>query len=327
MFGFIDETVLDVASGHGGSGSVSFRREKYVPRGGPDGGDGGKGGNVVFHVRSNLRTLAHLRNNQQYYAQRGEQGQGRKKHGRDGADVVIDVPPGTHIKDADTGALIKDLTGEEDTWVFLKGGRGGKGNWHFRTATRQAPRFAQSGEPGEQRTLAVELRIIADIGFVGFPNAGKSSLLNYLTNAHSKVAGYPFTTKIPHLGVFSYDDQVITLADIPGIIEGASKGSGLGFTFLRHISRTSGIAYLIDLSDEQYLEAYYKLHHELESYSKELADKPKVVIASKLDLDETGERYTELQKLFPDTRVIGISVFDGRGIDEVRRAFISLVGS
>ena len=327
MFGFTDETVIDVASGHGGSGSVSFRREKYVPRGGPDGGDGGKGGDVVFHVRSNLRTLAHLRTNRSFNAKSGEQGHGRKKHGRDGADVVIEVPPGTLIKDADTGELIKDLTGEQERWVFLTGGRGGKGNWHFRSATRQAPRYAQPGEEGQQRRLAVELRIIADIGFVGFPNAGKSSLLNYLTNAHSKVAGYPFTTKIPHLGVFSYDDRVITLADIPGIIEGASRGAGLGFTFLRHISRTSGIAYLIDLSDEHYLEAYDKLLYELTTYSEDLAAKPGVIIATKRDLDEHDERFEALQKQFAGTKVIGISVYDGRGIDEVRKAFIALVGT
>ncbi len=327
MFGFTDETVIEVASGHGGSGSVSFRREKYVPRGGPDGGDGGKGGDVIFVVKNNLRTLAHLKSSTSLRAENGQQGRGRRKHGRDGSDLIIEVPPGTLIKDAATGELLKDLTGEEDQWVFAQGGKGGKGNWHFRTSTRQAPRFAQPGLPGAEQRITVELRIIADIGFAGFPNAGKSSLLNYLTNAHSKVAGYPFTTKIPHLGVFSYAERVITLADIPGIIEGASSGAGLGLTFLRHISRTSGIAYLIDLGEDNFLDAYSMLYHELETYSRDLAAKPRLIIATKLDLPGAEERLEELRLSMPDTEIIGISVFDGRGIGEVKQAFMRLAES
>ncbi|MGN0906598.1 MAG: GTPase ObgE, partial [Bullifex sp.] len=250
MFGFSDETYIDVASGSGGSGCVSFHREKFVPKGGPDGGDGGRGGDVVFVVRENLRTLGHLRMVRSFKAENGRNGQGDRCFGRDGADVEIPVPPGTVLKDPDTGEVIKDLTGL-DRYVFLKGGKGGLGNWHFRSSTRQTPRYAQPGEKGVECRVGVELLVIADIGFVGFPNAGKSSLLNLLTNARSKVAGYPFTTKIPQLGAMRYDDQDMILADIPGIIEGASEGAGMGFKFLRHISRTKALAFLIDLSDEK----------------------------------------------------------------------------
>lgn len=325
MFGFTDETVIKVDSGHGGGGSVSFRREKYVPKGGPDGGDGGKGGDVVFEVKENLRTLAHLATKSALKAQNGEKGHGRRKHGRDGDDLVIEVPPGTIIRDAETGEFIKDLTGEENRWVFLRGGKGGKGNWHFRSSTRQAPRYAQSGIPGESRELRIELRIIADIGFVGFPNAGKSSLLNHLTNAHAKVAGYPFTTKIPNLGVFSSNERLITLADIPGIIEGASEGAGLGLTFLRHIARTSGIAYLIDVHGQDFLHAYEKLCYELGSYSEDLIQKPEIVIATKMDLPGSQQRLQELKETLKGKDVIGLSVFTGEGLQDVRRAFMGLV--
>ncbi len=325
MIGFSDEAVIVAVSGNGGSGAVSFRREKYVPRGGPDGGDGGKGGSVIFVVKHNLRTLAHLRNQPTCRAENGQPGQGRRRHGRDGNDVTIEVPPGTLVREERTRELIVDLADRSEPWVFLEGGKGGKGNWHFRSSTRQAPRYAQGGLPGEERRILLELRIIADIGFVGFPNAGKSSLLNYLTNAHAKVAGYPFTTKIPHLGVFSRYERVITLADIPGIIEGASSGAGLGLTFLKHITRTSGIAYLIDVHDDRYLDAYDLLRHELGSYSSELTGKPEVIIATKMDLPQSEERLEQLASRLDDRQVIPISVFSGRGIDEVREAFFHLL--
>jgi len=327
MFGFTDETVIETASGHGGSGAVSFRREKYVPKGGPDGGDGGKGGDVVFAVKENLRTLAHLTSKTLFKAQDGEKGHGRRRHGRDGDDVIIEVPPGTLIRDEQTGEVLKDLTGEQQRWIFLRGGKGGKGNWHFRSSTRQAPRYSQGGVPGSRRRLRIELRIIADIGLVGFPNAGKSSLLNQLTNAHAKVAGYPFTTKIPNLGVFSTGERIITLADIPGIIEGASQGAGLGFTFLRHISRTSGIAYIIDVHEENYLEAYGKLHNELESYSEELVRKPELIIASKMDLPKAQQRLQQLKEALQGKEIIGLSVFTGEGMQKVRQACMRLVES
>lgn len=328
MFGFSDETYLDVASGNGGNGCVSFRREKYVERGGPDGGDGGRGGDVVFVVKNNIRTLGNLKLTRSFRAENGHNGSSRKCYGANGNDVEIEVPPGTVIKNAETGELIKDLTGV-DRWVFLKGGRGGQGNFHFRTASRQAPRFAQSGQPGELVRIGVELLVIADIGFVGFPNAGKSSLLNVLTNARSKVAGYPFTTKVPQLGMMRYGEQDLVLADIPGIIEGASEGSGMGFKFLRHISRTTGLAFLIDLSDDRYLEAYDILSEELRAYSPELMDKPNVIIGTHIDEVDKGaiEHLEEIKAKYKDIEVIGLCVYLDEGIDEVRKSFIKMVSN
>ncbi len=320
MFGFSDETYIDVASGNGGNGCVSFRREKYVPKGGPDGGDGGAGGSVVFEVRSNLRTLQHLKMTRVFRAKNGQPGMGARRHGRDGEDIRIPVPPGTLIKDARTGDIIKDLSKEQE-WVFLRGGKGGKGNWHYRSATRQAPRYAQPGIEGVEMRLQVELQIIADIGFVGFPNAGKSSLLNYLTNARSKVAGYPFTTKIPHLGVYRYDDRDIIFADIPGIIEGASRGAGLGLKFLRHISRTAMIAYLIDISDERYLQALSTLREELGSYAPEMLKKQQICILTKMDTEDATERAATFIASHDDIAIYPISIFSGEGMAELTRAF------
>ncbi|MDD3366016.1 MAG: GTPase ObgE [Sphaerochaetaceae bacterium] len=325
MFGFSDETYIDVASGNGGNGCVSFRREKFVPKGGPDGGDGGRGGDVVFVVRENLRTLAHLKKVRSYSAENGKNGMGARCYGRDGADVEIPVPPGTVIKDANTGEIIKDLT-DQDRWVFLTGGKGGQGNWHFRTSVRQTPRFAQPGQRGQKVRIGVELLIIADIGFVGFPNAGKSSLLNNLTNARTKVAGYPFTTKTPQLGMFRYDDHDIVLADIPGIIEGASEGAGMGIKFLRHISRTVGLAFIIDVTDERCESAYDTLCEELRSYAPSLLEKPHVVIGTKIDEPEGKERLAQLQSARPDLLILGLSNISGEGIEEVKQAFIQLVG-
>lgn len=324
MFGFSDETYIDVSSGDGGAGCVSFRREKFVPKGGPDGGDGGRGGDVVFVVRENLRTLGHLKMVRVYRAENGRNGQGDRCFGRDGRDVEIPVPPGTVIKDASTGEILKDLTGM-DRYVFLTGGRGGLGNWHFRTAVRQSPKFAQPGEKGRSMRIGVELQIIADIGFVGFPNAGKSSLLNLLTNARSKVAGYPFTTKIPQLGVMRYADQDLVLADIPGIIEGASMGSGMGFKFLRHISRTKGLAYLVDVSDGNYLEAFDILRNELSEYSAELAAKKSILICTKMDEDGASERFEEIRKKYPDTTVLPLSIYMDELLEDIKRAFMLLV--
>ncbi len=325
MFGFSDETYIDVASGNGGNGCVSFRREKFIPKGGPDGGDGGRGGDVVFVVRENLRTLSHLKKVRTYRGENGKDGMGSRCYGRDGLDVEIPVPPGTVIKDANTGEIIKDLTGL-DRWVYLTGGQGGRGNWHFRTSTRQTPRFAQPGEKGVEVRIGVELLIIADIGFVGFPNAGKSSLLNNLTNARTKVAGYPFTTKIPQLGMFRYDDNDIVLADIPGIIEGASEGAGMGIKFLRHISRTVGIAYIIDITDENYESAYATLCDEMKAYAPSLLEKPYVVIGTKIDEPDGKERLAHLQKLRPDLEIIGLSNITSEGLEAVKHAFIRIVG-
>ncbi len=324
MFGFSDETYIDVASGDGGAGCVSFRREKFVPKGGPDGGDGGRGGDVVFVVRENLRTLGHLKMVRVYRAENGRNGQGDRCFGRDGKDVEIPVPPGTVIKDAETGEVLKDLTGL-DRYVFLTGGRGGLGNWHFRTAVRQSPKFAQPGEKGREMRIGVELQIIADIGFVGFPNAGKSSLLNLLTNARSKVAGYPFTTKIPQLGVMRYADQDLVLADIPGIIEGASTGSGMGFKFLRHISRTKGLAYLVDVSDDNFLDAFDILKKELTEYSAELAGKNSLLICTKMDEEGSKERFEQIKAKYPEMTVLPLSIYMDELLDDIKRAFMHLV--
>jgi GTP-binding protein len=324
MFGFSDETYLDVASGNGGNGCVAFHREKFVPKGGPDGGDGGRGGDVIFVVRENLRTLGHLKMVRTFKAENGKNGGGDRCFGHDGKDVEIPVPPGTVIKNAETGEVIQDLTGM-DRFVFLKGGKGGLGNWHFRSATRQTPRFAQPGQKGESLRIGAELLIIADIGFVGFPNAGKSSLLNVLTNARTKVAGYPFTTKIPQLGMMRYSDMDIVLADIPGLLEGASQGAGMGIKFLRHISRTTGLAFIIDLSDERYLSAYEVLSKELEAFDPSLLEKPQIIIGTKLDEPGTKEHLDELRAKYPDKQILGICVFLEEGVESVKQSFVKLV--
>lgn len=331
MVKFADEALITVSSGKGGNGCIAFRREKYIPNGGPSGGDGGRGGDVIFEVRRNLRTLANLRYRQTFKAKTGGDGEGSKRFGKDGEDCVIALPPGTLIRDADTGELIYDFGLDyEGRLVFLKGGNGGWGNVHFKGPTNQAPRTALPGQPGETRRLRIELNIIADIGFVGFPNAGKSSLLDHFTNARPKIAPYPFTTKIPNLGVLRVDEeQDIILADIPGIIEGASEGLGLGIRFLKHISRTAGLAFMIDLSDDAYIESYDKLQTELSNFSADLAVKERVVIANKLDLPEAEERFERLKERFaadyPDITVYGISVHNRWGLDAVRDAFIGMV--
>ena len=318
---FVDEVRIEVSSGNGGPGCISFRKEKYIPRGGPDGGDGGRGGDVVFVVRKNLKTLRHLKKTPILKAENGAPGGGRQRHGKDGEGLAIPVPPGTIIRDSDTQEILKDFTEEGEEWVFLKGGIGGKGNTHFKSSRLQTPRFAQPGQPGQQEKISVELNIMADIGFVGFPNAGKSSLLGILSNAHPKVADYPFTTKIPHLGVMNYDENDVVLADIPGIIEGASQGAGLGLKFLKHISRTKGLAFLIDLSDPNFLSAFATLLGELRDYSEELAAKPRLLLGTKLDLPETDEHLEELRKAFPEEKVLGLSAFTHKGLEELRREF------
>ncbi len=327
MVKFADEATLEVSSGKGGNGCIAFRREKYVPLGGPNGGDGGRGGDLIFEIRRNLRTLVHLRYKHAFKGRTGGDGQGNKKFGKDGEDCVVALPPGTIIKDLDTGEIIRDFGLEtEGRYVFLKGGNGGWGNVHFKSSTNQAPRTALAGQPSETRRIRVELNIIADIGFVGFPNAGKSSLLDHFTNARPKIAPYPFTTKIPNLGVLRVDEeQDIILADIPGIIEGASEGLGLGIRFLKHISRSAGLAFIIDLSEDNYLEAYDLLQVELTNFSAELAKKDRMIIANKLDLPGTKERLAELRAKYPQFDILGISVFSRWGLEDVRNAFIKMV--
>lgn len=332
MIQFADEAVITVRSGKGGNGCVSFRREKYIPNGGPNGGDGGRGGDVVFCLKRNLRTLAHLRYHPFFKARNGEDGQSWNKFGKDGEDIVIAVPPGTAIRDYKTGELIHDFTEESDgtQFLFLKGGNGGWGNVHFKSSTNQAPRHANPGAPGEERRLRIELSIMADIGLVGFPNAGKSSLLDLFTNARPKIAPYPFTTKIPNLGVLHVDDERdFVIADIPGIIEGASKGAGLGIRFLKHISRTAGLLFMIDCSDESCLDAYDLLLKELEEFGKALAEKPRIVLCNKIDIEgalENAQRVKRaIQEKEPDVTVIALSVAARTNVEEARREIISLV--
>ena len=321
---FADEAVIEISSGSGGNGCAAFRREKYVPRGGPSGGDGGRGGNVIFTVRRNLRTLAHLRYKYSFKAQNGRDGGNAGRYGHNGADVVIPLPPGSLIRDIETDELIRDFSKNQEDFIFLKGGNGGWGNIHFKSSVNQAPTKALRGKPGITTKLKVELQIMADIGLVGFPNAGKSSLLERFTNARPKIAAYPFTTKIPNLGVLSIDDKDIIIADIPGLIKGASKGAGLGFQFLKHIPRTKALAFLIDLGDENYSDAFVTLLGELESYSPQLAKKKRLVVGSKTDLDEKGERLAQLAAKYPKEEVLGISVFSGAGIKELSLAFMQL---
>jgi GTP-binding protein len=318
---FADEALIEVSSGNGGNGCAAFRREKYVPRGGPSGGDGGRGGDVVFQVRRNLRTLAHLRYKQSFKAENGRDGEGRGRYGRGGENVIVPLPPGSVVKDADTGEVIRDFGREKEEFVFLKGGNGGWGNIHFKSPVNQAPRKALPGKPGETRRLRVELRMMADIGLVGFPNAGKSSLLDKFTNARPRIAPYPFTTKIPNLGVLSLDERDIIIADIPGLIEGASEGLGLGIRFLRHISRTAALAFLIDLGEENYETAFDVLCGELEAFSPDLSAKRRIILGTKTDLEGTAERLEALKEKYPGETVLGISVFSGGGIAELGRLF------
>ncbi len=317
MKGFVDETLIEVSSGAGGAGSVHFRREKYIPRGGPDGGDGGCGGKVCFTVKRNLKTLSRLKMRRIFKAEDGKAGRERRRHGRDGKDVEIEIPPGTRLIDPDTGRLIKDFCDREETWTFLKGGRGGKGNWHFRSATRQAPMYAQPGKSNQSTRVLVEMNIIADIGLVGLPNSGKSTLLSLLTNAHPKIAAYPFTTRIPNIGVLRKGEQDIIIADIPGIIEGAATGRGLGLGFLKHIKRTRALLFLIDLSDTGWLDTKALLEKELQDYQGRLLGKPRLFLGTKLDLPDAPANLESLQSRLKGEEILGISARHNIGIPEL----------
>lgn len=323
MRGFIDETIVTVASGHGGAGAVSFRREKYIPRGGPDGGDGGNGGHLVFHVRQNLKTLSHLRGYRIFRAENGGNGTSKNRHGKNGEDRVIAIPPGTILRDEGTQSIIRDFAGfQEETWTFLVGGKGGYGNTHFKGPIRRAPMFAQPGAAGVERILKIELNLIADAGFVGKPNAGKSTLLSVLTRARPKVAAYPFTTLVPHLGVMSVDETEVILADIPGLIEGASQGAGLGIQFLKHIARSAMLVYLVDVSEEDCVENLAMLRNEVAQHSAELAAKRSIVVATKLDITGAQENLALLEGKLTGERVLGISAVTGQGLPELRRCLV-----
>jgi GTP-binding protein len=282
---FIDQATIRVKAGDGGSGCVAFRREKFVPKGGPSGGDGGAGGSVWIVASKRLNTLYHLQFQREWKGGRGEHGMGSNCSGQHGADAVIELPIGSVVRDKATGDLIADLTHDGERVLVAKGGRGGQGNQHFATATRQAPRFAQPGEEGEERQLFIELKLIADAGIVGLPNAGKSTLISVISAAKPKIADYPFTTLVPNLGVVKADDdQTFVVADIPGLIEGAHEGHGLGDQFLRHVERCSVLVHLVDLSTNEHPDEDAEvIARELQLYSATLAEKPRIVVGSKLD--------------------------------------------
>lgn len=315
---FIDYVKIYCRSGKGGRGSTHFRREKYIPRGGPDGGDGGNGGDIILRANRNFWTLLHLRYQKHVLAAHGEGGTGRLSSGKSGESVVIEVPCGTVAYDAETGEYLCDVTEDGQEVVLLKGGRGGRGNNHFKTPTNQAPRYAQPGEPYEERRVILELKVLADVGLVGFPNAGKSTLLSVMTAAKPKIANYPFTTLEPNLGIVSYRDyKSFVMADIPGIIEGASEGKGLGLRFLRHIERNSLLLFLVPADADDIHQEYRVLLNELAQYNPELLDKRRILAISKSDmLDE--ELKEALSKDLPEIPHIFISSMLGEGITELK---------
>ena len=323
---FIDRAKIHVAGGNGGNGVTAFRREKFVPRGGPSGGDGGRGGDVVLVADASLNTLLHLRYNPRHIAGRGLHGEGSNRSGHNGADLIVRVPVGTQIFDAATGDLLHDLSHDGDRWVAARGGRGGFGNAHFTTSTNRAPRYHQSGSKGEELELQLELKLLADVGLVGFPNAGKSTFISTVSAARPKIADYPFTTLEPHLGVVDLGDfRTFVIADIPGLIEGAHTGAGLGDRFLRHIERTKLLLHLVDVSSVSGRDAvgdYETVNRELASYNQDLATRPQFVVATKLDALDEPERLESLkQRADQDGKpLFAISSATGAGVRELVNA-------
>lgn len=303
---FIDSVKLTVSSGKGGQGAVSFRREKFIPKGGPDGGDGGKGGDVYFVVDKNTHTLSHYKGKKVLKAKNGRPGEGRKKHGKNGEPLVLIVPPGTEVRDANTGELLLDLTKDGEKVLFLEGGKGGKGNWHFKSPTNQRPTYAQPGLPGKTLEIKLELKLIADVGLVGFPNVGKSTLISSLSNAKPEIANYEFTTLTPKLGVVQVDEFLsFVMADIPGIIGGASEGKGLGIEFLKHIERTKTLLFMIDISSHREpLNQYKTLKKELLKYSEHLAKRSYAVALTKIDALSEDEANRKIEKFIEDIKLI-----------------------
>ena len=328
---FVDEVSTRVVAGNGGQGCVSFRREKYVPKGGPDGGDGGKGGDVILETSERKRTLLDFRYRHEFKASSGSHGRGKNQHGKGGEDRILEVPPGTLVKDPATGAVLADLVEAGRRWVAARGGRGGKGNAHFTSSTRQLPRFAQPGEPGEERDLILELKLLADVGLVGLPNAGKSTLIAAVSAARPKVADYPFTTLVPNLGVVQCADGTpFVIADIPGLIAGAHQGAGLGTRFLRHIERTRILVHLIDVHEvhlEDPLRPYRLIENELLCYSPDMLNKPRVIALNKIDLISEPETLQQISHAYGETGqpIVLLSALDGRGIPELLRMLTQLL--
>ena len=317
---FVDEVVIKVIAGSGGDGCTSFRREKYVPMGGPNGGNGGKGASIIFKVDLGLRTLLDLRYQKEIKGKRGAHGEGSNRNGKNAEDVIIKVPLGTTVIDMDTGLIIGDLTRANDEVVVAQGGRGGRGNTAFKTHANTAPNFSENGEPGEEKTLKVELKSLADVGFVGLPSVGKSTLLSKISAAKPKIASYHFTTLNPNLGVVkTIDNRSFVAADLPGLIEGASEGAGLGDKFLKHIERTKIIAHIIDMSGiegRNPYDDYMVIRNELKNYSEKLANKKEIIVANKMDMPSSEENLKEFKKKVKE-EIIEISAINNQGIDEL----------
>ncbi|MBE9542000.1 MAG: GTPase ObgE [Proteobacteria bacterium] len=317
---FIDEARINVIAGDGGRGCVSFRREKYIPRGGPDGGDGGKGGNAILFAKEGMGSLIDFRYKRNYKAKSGTHGKGKNQHGKNGEDLAIPVPLGTLVRDDATGELLKDFSFPGEQLIVAKGGLGGRGNARFTSSTRQAPRYAQKGQEGEERWFKLELKLLADVGIIGLPNSGKSTLVSVITAAKPKIANYPFTTLNPCLGVVRYGEyKSFVVADIPGLIEGAHQGSGLGTTFLRHIERTRVLIHLIDGSNNASLnpvKAFKVVNNELKLHNPALTDKPQLIAINKMDLPESRHNYPGIEKYFEDLhlKVYPVSAATGEGI-------------
>lgn len=322
---FADRARIFIKSGKGGDGHVSFRREKYVPNGGPDGGDGGKGGDVIFEVDEGLNTLTDFRHKRKYHAENGEEGKKKNCFGRNGADIVVKVPPGTVLKEVESGKVIADMSGDNKRQIILRGGRGGKGNQHYATATMQAPKYAQPGQPAIELEVLLELKVIADVGLVGFPNVGKSTLLSRVTNAQPKIANYHFTTLNPNLGVVDLDEtNGFVIADIPGLIEGASQGIGLGYEFLRHIERTKVMIHMVDAAGTEGRDPIadiYTINKELEEYDPAILKRPQVIAANKIDAiyAEDEDPVEKLRAEFEPQgiKVYPISAVSGKGLKEL----------
>lgn len=318
---FIDRVKIKLKAGKGGNGLVAFRREKYVPLGGPSGGDGGKGGDIIFEVDTNKSTLLDLRYNRLLVAENGGVGKTKKMHGADGEDILVKVPAGTIVKDAETGAMLADLTKPKQRAIIAKGGKGGRGNWHFATGRNSAPDYCEQGEPGEEKEVQIELKLLADVGLVGFPSVGKSTLLSVVSKAKPEIAEYHFTTLVPNLGVVQVPDgRSFVMADLPGLIEGASQGKGLGHQFLKHIERCRVLIHIVDMGSNDGrdpIEDYRIINNELEQYQMRLLERPQVVLANKMDLENAEENLKRFKAAYPDVLVYPTVTIIAEGLDEV----------
>ncbi len=322
---FIDYAKIELQAGNGGNGAVAFHREKYIDKGGPSGGDGGRGGDIVFQTNPNLHTLQDIRYKRMYKAKNGKSGGSNKRTGKSGEDLIIQVPCGTIIKSIESKSIIKDLVKENESHIICQGGIGGKGNFHFKSSTQQTPRFAQEGVKGQKLSIELELKVLADVGLVGLPNAGKSTLLSVMTTAKPKIADYPFTTLQPHLGIVKYGEyKSFVMADIPGLIEGASKGKGLGHQFLKHIERNKILLFLIDVEEKNPNDVYNQLLDELVNFNKDLLDKDRIVVRTKIDTisEDVDERWSSFSEEFID-----ISSVSNIGLNTLKDKLVSFLSA